>query len=66
MLDEQAKELASKLRECIGLTLRFNIEVSQKTKQTTARNPYERFKEIQQKDPIVRGLVERFGAELEY
>ena len=66
MLDEQAKELAGKLRECIGVMLRFNVEVSQKTKQTTARNPYERFKEIQQKDPMVRSLVERFGAELEY
>tara|TARA_R110002124_G_scaffold282524_1_gene457717 strand:- start:5288 stop:7084 length:1797 start_codon:yes stop_codon:yes gene_type:complete len=66
MLDEQAKELAGKLQECIGVMLRFNVEVSQKTKQTTARNPYERFKEIQQKDPVVRSLVERFGAELEY
>lgn len=66
MLDEQAKELAGKLQECIGVALRFNVEVSQKTKQTTARNPYERFKEIQQKDPMVRSLVERFGAELEY
>ncbi len=67
MLDEQAKELAGKLQECIGVMLRFNVEVSQKTKQkTSARNPYERFKEIQQKDPVVRSLVERFGAELEY
>jgi DNA polymerase-3 subunit gamma/tau len=66
MLDEQANDLAGKLQECIGVKLRFNIEVSQKTKQTTARNPYERFKEIQQKDPVVRSLVERFGAELEY
>ncbi|MEQ8579011.1 MAG: DNA polymerase III subunit gamma/tau [Balneola sp.] len=66
MLDEQAKELAGKLQECIGVSLRFNVEVSQKTKKTTARNPYERFKEIQQKDPMVRSLVERFGAELEY
>lgn len=66
MLDEQAKELAGKLQECIGVSLRFNIEVSQKIKQTKARNPYERFKEIQQKDPMIRSLVERFGAELEY
>lgn len=66
MLDEQANDLAGKLQECIGVKLRFNVEVSQKTKQTTARNPYERFKEIQQKDPVVRSLVERFGAELEY
>jgi len=67
MLDEQAKELAGKLQECIGATLRFNVEVTQRAKQkTSARNPYERFKEIQQKDPVVRSLVERFGAELEY
>lgn len=66
MLDEQAKELAGKLQECIGVALRFNVEVSQKIKQTKARNPYERFKEIQQKDPMIRSLVERFGAELEY
>lgn len=66
MLDEQAKELAGKLHECIGVALRFNVEVSQKIKQTKARNPYERFKEIQQKDPMIRSLVERFGAELEY
>lgn len=66
MLDEQAKELAGKLQECIGVPLRFNVEVSQKIKKTTARNPYERFKEIQQKDPMIRSLVERFGAELEY
>ncbi|XWN36606.1 MAG: DNA polymerase III subunit gamma/tau [Balneola sp.] len=66
MLDEQARELAGKLRECIGVMLRFNVEISQKVKQTKARNPYERFKEIQQKDPMIRSLVERFGAELEY
>ncbi len=67
MLDEQAKELAGKLQECIGVTLRLNIEVSErKGKPTSARNPYERFREIQQKDPVVRQLVERFGAELEY
>ncbi len=66
MLDEQARELAGKLQECIGVLLRFNVEVSQKVKQTEARNPYERFKEIQQKDPMVQSLVERFGAELEY
>ncbi len=67
MLDEQAKELAGKLQECIGVMLRFKIEVSQKNgEEKKVQNPYERFKEIQQKDPIVRELVERFGAELEY
>lgn len=67
MLDEQAKDLARKLHECIGVTLRLKIEVSQRNgKPTKARSPYERFREIQQKDPILKQLVERFGAELEY
>ncbi len=67
MLDEQAKELAGKLQECIGVTLRLNIEVTKKKgNKTSAKNPYERFREIQKKDPMVRQLVERFGAELEY
>ncbi|WP_018127472.1 DNA polymerase III subunit gamma/tau [Balneola vulgaris] len=67
MLDEQAQDLARKLQECTGTLFRFNVTVSAKQQQEqSARNPYERFKEIQQKDPILKELVERFGAELEY
>lgn len=67
MLDEQAKVLAGKLQECIGVNLRLKIEVSKRNgKPTNARSPYERFREIQQKDPVLKQLVERFGAELEY
>lgn len=67
MLDEQAHDLSVRLKEHIGIMLRFKIEVSKSAEKTSkAKNPYERFKEIQQKDPIIRDLVERFGAELEY
>ena len=67
MLDEQAHDLSLRLKEHIGTMLRFRTEVKKKEgTASTAKNPYERFKEIQQKDPIIRDLVERFGAELEY
>lgn len=67
MLDEQAHDLSIRLKEHIGVMLRFRTEVKrQEGNASKAKNPYERFKEIQQKDPIIRDLVERFGAELEY
>ncbi len=67
MLDEQAHDLSLRLKEHIGTMLRFRTEVNRKEGSTSkAKNPYERFKEIQQKDPVIRDLVERFGAELEY
>ena len=67
MLKEQEMDLTMILKEHLGVKVRFNPIVSQGSKTNTqAKNPYERFKEIQQKDPILRELVERFGAELEY
>lgn len=67
MLEEQAQNLSLKLKEHIGVKLRFKTEVKRGAENASkAKNPYERFKEIQQKDPIIRDLVERFGAELEY
>jgi len=67
MLTEQEMALTGILKEQLGVKIRFNpIVVQGPDTKTKATNPYERFKEIQQKDPIVRELVERFGAELEY
>src|SRR5690554_1156051 len=67
MLEAQSLELAKKLKECIGTLLRFKFELIQSdTNATKASNPYDRFKEIQEKDPIIKELVERFGAELQY
>jgi DNA polymerase-3 subunit gamma/tau len=67
MLNEQEMDLTMILKEHLGLKVRFNpVVVQGPESQSKAKNPYERFKEIQQKDPILRELVERFGAELEY
>ncbi len=67
MLEEQAVELSKKLKECLGSMLRFKFELNKTSSTVTkARNPYDRFKEIQEKDPIIKEIVSRFGAELEY
>ncbi len=67
MLNEQEMDLSMILKEHLGVKVRFNpVVVQGQESQSKAKNPYERFKEIQQKDPILRELVERFGAELEY
>ncbi|MEX0719343.1 MAG: DNA polymerase III subunit gamma/tau [Balneolaceae bacterium] len=67
MLDEQNTELARKLKECLGNMLRFQITVSNSSDKSGKKmNPYERFKQLQQKDPLIRDIVEIFGAELEY
>lgn len=67
MLKAQSLELAKKLKECLGTLLRFEFElIKSDANATKARNPYDRFKEIQEKDPIIKELVERFGAELQY
>ncbi len=67
MLNEQEMDLSLILKEHLGVKVRFNpVVVQGPESQSKAKNPYERFKEIQQKDPILRELVERFGAELEY
>jgi DNA polymerase-3 subunit gamma/tau len=66
MLDEQCMDLQKKLKECVGSLLRFNITVGEQSEENKPMSVYERFKQIQQKDPIIRDIVEIFGAELEY
>ncbi|HKK25516.1 MAG TPA: hypothetical protein VJ941_07780, partial [Gracilimonas sp.] len=66
MLDEQSTDLQFKLKEFTGNVLRFNISVGEKDEKDKPMSVYERFKQIQQKDPIIRDIVEIFGAELEY
>lgn len=66
MLDEQSTDLQIKLKEFTGSVLRFNISVGEPDEKEKPMSVYERFKQIQQKDPIIRDIVEIFGAELEY
>ncbi len=66
MLDEQSSDLQKKLKEFTGTLLRFNVSVGKQAQENKPMSVYERFKQIQQKDPIIRDIVEIFGAELEY
>ena len=55
------------LKEHIGVMVRLQIDIStNKTTQAKEKNPYEFFKELVQKDPILKDIVDKLGAELEY
>lgn len=67
MIHEQSLELARKLKEHVGHMLRFKIVVNKSSQSHPVEiSPYEKFKQLQQKNPILRDIVEIFGAELEY
>ena len=67
MLDQQARELSLLLKEHIGVMVRLQINIStNNTTQAKEKNPYEFFKELVQKDPILKDIVDKLGAELEY
>lgn len=67
MINEHKKELAKVLEGIIGTFLQFTCKVRpKKINDETALSPYERFKKLQKDDPIIKNLVELFGAELDY
>src|SRR5699024_7395362 len=66
MVSEHKKELAKILEGVIGSFLHISCSVRVQQKNETERSPYERFKKLQQDDPIVKRLIELFGAELDY
>ena len=67
MLDQQARELSLLLKEHIGVMVRLQIDIStNNTTQAKEKNPYEFFKELVQKDPLLKDILDKLGAELEY
>ena len=67
MLDQQSRELCLHLKDKLGFMLRFQIEViTEKSAPKKEKNPYEFFKELVKKDPILKDIVDKLGAELEY
>ena len=67
MLDQHARELSVFLKDHIGVMVRLKININnKKTAQTKEKNPYDFFKELVQKDPILKDIVDKLGAELEY
>lgn len=67
MVEENRTELASLLREVIGIPVRFRciVELTERV-EPQSLSPYERFREVQKKDPHLKKIVELFGAEIQY
>ncbi|TYP93461.1 DNA polymerase-3 subunit gamma/tau [Fodinibius salinus] len=64
---ENDRRLSKLLEDEIGAFLSFNCTVRQKDNDTEkSMSPYERFKNLQKRDPKIKKLVELFGAELDY
>lgn len=67
LMEENQQMLSSMFKEVSGCFLRMKCIVERsEEKSVESQSPYERFKELQKKDPNLRTIVELFGAELEY
>jgi DNA polymerase III subunit gamma/tau len=67
LMEENQQMLSSMFKEVSGCFLRMKCIVERsEEKSVESLSPYERFKELQKKDPNLRTIVELFGAELEY
>lgn len=67
LIDENRQFLSKCLKNELGAAFRIHCTVQREKKSAQdSLSPYERFKELQKRDPHIRTLVELFGAELEY
>jgi DNA polymerase-3 subunit gamma/tau len=67
IVDENKRRLGKVLEEEINAFLNFeSIVRTQENDSEESMSPYERFKQLQQNDPMIKKLVELFGAELDY
>ena len=67
MVEENRTELAALLKTVIGIHLRFRcVEEREVSVNPQSLSPYERFRDIQKKDPHLKTIVKLFGAEVQY
>jgi len=67
IVEENKMVLSEVLKEVMGIHLRLKCVVEREQSETEESvSPYERFKQIQKKDPKLGAIVELFGAEMEY
>jgi len=67
IVEENRRELGKILETVCGLFLRFRCVVQKTDKESEeSMSPYERFKQLQERDPKIRKLIELFNAELDY
>lgn len=66
LFEENQQLISSLMKRVVGVYLRITCVIEREKKKKESLSPYERFKEIQKKDPHLKTVVELFGAELEY
>jgi DNA polymerase-3 subunit gamma/tau len=67
MVEEHKQVLQKTLKTTMGGFLQLRCVINKQEEKTKAtKSPYERFKELQERDPKIKTLVELFGAELDY
>lgn len=67
LIREHRKTISRGFSKFVGTGLQIDSKVvNDKTEKDRSKSPYERFKDLQNKDPKIRTIVEMFGAELEY
>ncbi len=66
LFDENQELLSDLMKRVVGTRIRIHCIVERNEKKKETLSPYERFKELQKKDPHLKSVVELFGAELDY
>lgn len=66
LFDENQQLLSDLMKRTVGVRIRIKCIVERIEKKKETKSPYERFKELQKKDPHLKTVVELFGAELDY
>ena len=66
MILENKDRLTTLYSRVSGTRLRLECVVENQKRREETIHPYEKFKELQKKDPLLKDLVDLFGAELDY
>jgi len=66
MVEENQERLATLFKRVSGQRVRVMCTVENQNRKPETIHPYEKFKEMQKSDPLLKDLVDLFGAELDY
>lgn len=66
IMDENRRKLGRILRNLIPKHVIITCSLNKSKDDPESYDPYSRFKKLQEKDPVLRTIIELFGAELEY
>ncbi len=67
LIREHRRKVTRGFSQFVGTGLQIDSKVvNSESSEERSKSPYERFKDLQNKDPKIKTIVEMFGAELEY